>query len=75
MSNTLIVIVGMPGSGKTFAGEILKKRFNAKVVETGDIIREEIKRRGAKYTPETDKKFRDWFHSGREHLVIKRLLK
>ena len=75
MSNTLIVIVGMPGSGKTFAGSVLKKRFNALVLETGDIIREEIKKRGWKYTPETDKKIRNWFHPGREHIIVERLVK
>ncbi len=75
MSNLLVVVVGMPGSGKSFAGKVLEKRFNAKVVEAGDIIREEIKKRGLKYTPENDKRFREWFHSGREHLVVKRLLR
>ncbi len=72
MSNPLILIVGLPGSGKTFAGQILKKRFKAKVVETGDVIRDEIKRRGWKYTPKTSEKIRHYFHSGREHLVVKR---
>lgn len=74
MKLPLIVIVGLPGAGKSFAGQILKKRFNAQVFETGDIIREEIERRGLKYTPETDKKMRHWFHPGRENLIVKTIL-
>jgi dephospho-CoA kinase len=74
MSNLIILVVGLPGSGKTFAGDIIKKRFNAHVVETGDVIREEIERRGWKYTPETDRRMREWFHSGREYIVVKRVL-
>jgi dephospho-CoA kinase len=69
----LIIVVGLPGSGKSLAGRILKNSFNAKVVETGDIIREEVKRRGLEYNTENDKKIRSWFHSGREHIVIKRI--
>jgi len=72
MKNPLILIVGMPGSGKSFAAQALKKHLSTKVVETGDIVREEIKSRGWKYTPETSKKIRHYFHSGRENLIIKR---
>lgn len=73
MKKALILIVGLPGSGKSFAADVIKKHFHAKVLKTGDVIREEIKRRGWKYNPENDKKVRLWFHSGREHLIVKRL--
>jgi adenylate kinase family enzyme len=70
MKNALILIIGLPGSGKSFAASVIKKRFHARVFETGDVIREEIKRRGWKYTPKNDAKVRDWFHSGREHMIV-----
>jgi len=73
MKKALILIVGLPGSGKSFAADAIKKHFHAKVLKTGDVIREEIKRRGWKYNPENDKKVRLWFHTGREHLIVKRL--
>jgi len=75
MKKALILIVGLPGSGKSFAAYVIKKHFHAKVFETGDVIREEIKRRGLPYTPENDTKVRLWFHSGREHLIVERLWK
>jgi dephospho-CoA kinase len=75
MKKALILIVGMPGSGKSFAADVVKKRFHAKALKTGDVIREEIKRRGLPYTPENDTKVRLWFHTGREHLIVKRLWK
>lgn len=75
MKKALILIIGMPGSGKSFAASVIKKHFHSKVFENGDIIREEIKRRGWKYTPENDKKMRLWFHSGREHLLFERMKK
>jgi len=75
MKKALILVVGLPGSGKSFAASVIKKHFYAKVLKTGDIIREEIKRRGLEYTPENDSKMRIWFHSGREHLIVERLWK
>jgi dephospho-CoA kinase len=75
MKKLLILIVGMPGSGKSFAASIIRKHFHAKDFKTGDVIREEIRRRGLKYNPENDKKMRIWFHSGREHLIVERLWK
>jgi dephospho-CoA kinase len=73
MKKALFLIVGLPGSGKSFAAEIIKKHFHAKVFENGDIIREEIKRRGWPFTPENDTKVRLWFHDGREHLIVQRI--
>jgi dephospho-CoA kinase len=75
MKKALILIVGLPGSGKSFAADAIKKHFHAKALKTGDIIREEIKRRGLPYTPENDTKMRLWFHAGREYLVVERLWK
>jgi len=73
MQKKLILIVGLPGSGKSTAAEIIKKKFNADIVHSGDIIREEIKKRGLDYTPKTDAFFAHWFHtSGREKLLVKR---
>jgi dephospho-CoA kinase len=73
MKKALILIVGLPGSGKSFAADVIKKHFHARVLKTGDVIREEIKRRDLVYNPENDKKVRLWFHTGREHLIVKRL--
>jgi len=75
MLKKLILIVGLPGSGKSFAAYVIKKHFHAQVLKTGDVIRDEIKRRGLPYTPENDTKIRLWFHSGREHMIFERLLK
>ena len=75
MKKALILIVGMPCSGKSFAAEVIRKHFHAKALKTGDVIREEIKRKGLLYTPENDTKVRLWFHTGREHLVVERLWK
>lgn len=68
----IFILVGMPGSGKTLATEIIKKKFNAHIIHTGSLIKEEVKRRGWKYTPENDKKMRLWFNLGREDLLAKR---
>ena len=73
MKKALILIVGWPGSGKSYAASVIKKHFYAKVFENGDIIREEVRRRGLKNTPENDTKVRLWFHDGREHLIAKRM--
>lgn len=75
MDKLVLCIVGMPGSGKTVVAQALKKNLNAFVVSTGDIVREEIKRRGLPYTEESDKKVRAWFHTGREHVLIERVCK
>ncbi len=73
MVSALIFITGLPGSGKSFAADVIKRRFHAKAIKSGDVIRDEIRRRGWKYTPENDKRIRLWFHQGREHLIAKRM--
>lgn len=73
MKKLIIIITGLPGSGKSSAAEMIKKNFNAVTVHTGDIIRKEIKRRGLEYTPKTDAFVAHWFHTGgREKLLVKR---
>ena len=70
----IIVVTGLPGSGKTTVADYIESKYNAKVLHTGDIIRDEIKRRGLKYTPENDAKIAHWFHTGgREKLVVRRI--
>lgn len=72
-SRVLLSVVGMPCSGKSTVAQIMRKKFNACIFSTGDIIREEIKRRGLKYTQENDRVVSKWFHSGREAQLIGRL--
>jgi dephospho-CoA kinase len=73
MKKVLIFILGLPGSGKSLAADALRKRFHAKVFKPGDIIREEVKRRGWANTPDNDRKVSMWFHRGREHLIARRI--
>jgi len=70
----ILIIVGLPGSGKSIAAGIIKKKFDAAIVHSGDVVREEINKRGLKYTPKTDALVAHWFHtSGREKLMAKRV--
>jgi len=76
MKKLLIIITGLPGSGKSYAAEVINKKFNAAIVRTGDIVREEIKKRGLDYNPKTDAFVAHWFHTGgREKLLVKRVWK
>jgi dephospho-CoA kinase len=75
MSKKLILIVGLSGSGKSTVSDFIKKRFDADVFLSGDIVRDETKRRGLSYTPENDSKIAHWFNlKGRERLLVKRML-
>jgi dephospho-CoA kinase len=70
----IVLVVGLPGSGKSTVANYIRDNYNARIFLSGDIIREEIKRRGLAYTPENDSKIAHWFHtSNREGLVVKRL--
>jgi len=75
MPKKLVVIVGLPGSGKSTVAEFIKKEFNADIVHSGDIIREEVKRRGLEYTPENDAIIADWFNATEEgeRLLVQRV--
>jgi dephospho-CoA kinase len=73
MPRKIFCIIGLPGSGKSTVVDIIKKHFDVFTVSAGDIIREEIKRRGLPYTKKTDREISLWFHSGREWLLVKRL--
>ncbi|NIO44099.1 MAG: AAA family ATPase [Candidatus Aenigmarchaeota archaeon] len=66
MPKKLVVIVGLPGSGKSTVAEFIKKEFNADTVHSGDVIREEVKNRGLEYTPENDALIADWFNETEE---------
>ena len=46
---TVLVIVGMPGAGKSLASKVMKDR-GIPVFVSGDIIRAEARRRGLKFT-------------------------
>ena len=48
-NKTVLVIVGMPGAGKSLASSVLKKG-GIKVFASGDIIRAEARRRKLKFT-------------------------
>jgi dephospho-CoA kinase len=70
----IVLVVGLPGSGKSTVANFIRDNYKARIFLSGDIIREEIKRRNLAYTPENDSKIAHWFHTnGREGLVVKRL--
>lgn len=74
MPKTILLIVGMPGSGKSVAADIIARKFNGAEVHSGDIIRAEIRARGLKYSPKADMAIAAWFHTGgREVLVAQRV--
>lgn len=71
----VIVIVGMPGSGKTIATNIAKK-INLFTITSGDIIREEVIFQGLKLNEKNELKIARWFFkSSNEKIIAKRLFK
>ena len=69
----ILIIVGMAGSGKTVCSN-LAKRMNIFTLTSGDIIRDEIKKRGLQYNEQNDLKIARWFNKkDREKLLAKRL--
>ncbi|MBN2151062.1 MAG: AAA family ATPase [Candidatus Lokiarchaeota archaeon] len=48
----VIGLVGMPGAGKSLAVEALKARRDAKIVNMGDMVREQVTKAGLTITPE-----------------------
>lgn len=70
----VILIVGMPGSGKTYAADYIKKKYDAAAIHSGEIIRKELERKGLKYSPTADAAVAHWFHSyGRETLIVQKV--
>ena len=69
----IICLVGMPGSGKSLARRIVRKKFKVHTITSGDIVRKELKKRKWELTPETDLKIHKWFHTkGREIIISER---
>jgi dephospho-CoA kinase len=48
----VIGLVGMPGAGKSLAIEALEARKGAKIVNMGDMVREQVTKAGSNITPE-----------------------
>lgn len=69
----LILLVGLTSSGKSTAAKILEE-MGFSVACSGDVIREEIRKRGLPYTKENDVKMAKWFNEQGENLVVERML-
>lgn len=70
----LLIIVGMPCAGKTTALEVCEE-MGAVTVSSGNVIREEIERRGVEYNEETDREVAAEFHrEGKEEELMRRVL-
>lgn len=69
----LVLLVGLTSSGKSTAARILGE-MGFSVACSGDVIREEICKRGLPYTKENDVKMCQWFNRQGEGLVVERLL-
>jgi dephospho-CoA kinase len=52
----IICVTGMPGSGKSAVAEILRG-IGYRTYELGDMVREEMRKRGIKSNPKTEKAF------------------
>jgi dephospho-CoA kinase len=53
MTHAVVIgLVGMPGAGKSLAIEALKSRKGAKIVNMGDMVREQVAKAGLSITPE-----------------------
>ena len=69
----LILLVGLTSSGKSTAAGVLRD-MGFSVASTGDVIRDEIKKRGMEYNKENDVKISRWFNEvAGEKEVIRRL--
>lgn len=70
----VLCIVGMPCSGKTTVSNIARE-MGIFTVATGNIVREEIQRRGLTYNEVNDFKIAEWFHEyGRERELMRRIV-
>ena len=52
----IVCITGMPGSGKSVAADIMKKR-GFKVLEMGNVVREMMRKKGIKITNKSIREF------------------
>jgi dephospho-CoA kinase len=68
----LLVIVGMPGSGKSVAAEEAR-RLKISAVKFGEVVYEEVKRRKLALTKENIALVSNWFHSSHVRLMVARL--
>jgi dephospho-CoA kinase len=67
--------VGLAGSGKSTISRFIKDKFNADIFHTGDIIREEVRRRGLERTTKNEILIANWFFANRkrEKIIIERI--
>lgn len=75
MPKKLILVVGLSGSGKSTVSNFIKKRFNADVFRTGDVIRDEVRKRGLERTTKNEILVANWFFANikRERIIIERI--
>jgi len=59
MKLKIIVLVGLPLSGKTTYAKKLGPKYNMPLYETGEVVLEEVTKRGLDFTPENIKKVTD----------------
>ncbi len=52
MKRLILAVTGMPGSGKSVVSSILSKSLDCPVISMGNVVREEVKRRGLPLEPE-----------------------
>jgi len=69
---TVLVLVGMPGSGKTTAADRIATRLKGRMWKSGDVIRNTIKARGLAYTAANDVKVAQEF-AGRPGEIGRRM--
>jgi len=52
MERLILAVTGMPGSGKSMVSSILSEDLKCPIVSMGNVVREEVKRRGLPLEPE-----------------------
>jgi dephospho-CoA kinase len=75
MPKKLILVVGLAGSGKSTVSKFIKDKFKAGVFRTGDIIRDEVRRRRLERTTKNEVSIANWFFANRkrEKIIIERI--
>jgi len=64
----ILCIVGMPASGKTIISDKVKQ-LGIFTLTTGDIVREEMQRKGIIYTENNERKISKWFYKNNRELM------